>query len=68
MRHFVCRREGLPQEKVLRGYVRISPFLSCHYEFPSIMSPFYVAVQWKIPEHKEQMPLFVLDCGANGDC
>lgn len=42
--------EGLPQEKVLRGYVRISPSLSCHYEFPSIMSPFYAAVQWKIPE------------------
>lgn len=67
MRHFVCRTEGFPQEKVLRGYVRISPSLSCHYEFPSIMSPFYVAVQWKIPEHKEQMPLFVLDYGANGD-
>lgn len=64
----LCRTEGLPQEKVLRGYIRISLFLSCYYEFPPIMSPFYAAVQWKIPEHKEQMPLFALDCGANADC
>lgn len=53
--------------KKCSGVTSGSP-LPCHYEFPSIMSPFYVAVQWKIPEHKEQMPLFVLDCGANGDC
>lgn len=29
--------QGLPQEKVPAGYVRISPSLSCNTEFPSIM-------------------------------
>lgn len=29
--------QGLPQEKVPDGYVRISPSLSCNTEFPSIM-------------------------------
>lgn len=40
----LCMQDrGLPQEKWSAGYVRISPSLSCHNEFPSIMFPFYVA-------------------------
>lgn len=62
------RNRGASTGKSAQGLRQDPPSLSCHYEFPSIMSPFYAAVQWKIPEHKEQMPLFVLDCGVNGDC
>ncbi len=51
--------QGLPQEKVPDGYIRISPSLSCNTEFPSIM---FLSMLLACPLENawsvEQMPLF----------
>lgn len=63
----LCAGQGLPQEKVPDGYVRISPSLSCNTEFPSIM---FLSLLLACPVENawsvEQMPLFLPDHGAWG--